>query len=64
MVKDRLVRSGLPKGKAREVRVYLSARPIERWPALYQHVGFAEVMDRGGSRHWALAGSSCERLRP
>jgi hypothetical protein len=64
MVRDRLVRAGLPKKKAKQVRIYLSKRPIQKWPATYQTLGFAEAMHRGGSFHWRLAGSRCEAVRP
>ena len=59
MVKDRLEKFGLPKAQAREVRVYLSQRPIQQWPGVYQDIGFAEVVARGGAFHWN--GHTCGR---
>lgn len=64
MVRDRLVRYGLSKAQGKKVRVYLQGRPIYQWNGLYQDIGFLEVIHRGGSHHWALAGSPCERWRP
>ncbi len=63
MVRDRLVRVGVPKPVARDVRRWLGSREIATWPALYQTVGFVEVVERGGSYHWRLAGSKCEAYR-
>ena len=62
MVADRLARHGLSKAKAREVRKALAKMPIQKWPTLYQRIGFAEVIDRGGERHWFLVGSRCNGL--
>lgn len=64
MVRDRLRRNGMPARQATAVRVMLSGLPIYRWPATYQRVGMAEVLDRGGAFHWHLSGSRCEGLRP
>ena len=61
MVADRLVHFGMPRPLARTIRLTLPTR-IERWPARLQLVGFAEVLDRGGWAHWALAGSRCDGL--
>lgn len=63
MVKDRLVRFGMPKDQAKEIRNYLASTPISRWHGLYQDIGFIEVNQRGGSYHWRLAGSRCEAFR-
>jgi hypothetical protein len=63
MVRDQLVQHGMPKAQARKVRVYLQSIPISRWPGLYQDMGFIEVVERGGSHHWRLAGSACEAYR-
>ena len=62
MVKDRLVAFGMDKQAAREWRVRLQRTPIWRWPARMQRIGHAEVLDRGGWRHWWLAGSRCNAL--
>jgi len=63
MVRDRLIRFGATHKQARTVRVWLSGHPIQQWPGLYQDMGAFEVMERGGSFHWKLAGSRCEVLR-
>jgi hypothetical protein len=63
MVRDRLVRHGLDQRQARTVRLWLTAHPIQQWPGLYQDMGAFEVMERGGSFHWKLAGSRCEAYR-
>jgi hypothetical protein len=61
MVKDRLVDFGMGTAQARKVRVYLSSRPIVRWPALYQRILFAEALARGGAlKHWS--GHTCNAL--
>lgn len=61
MVRDRLVQFGLGKAQARKVRVWLSARPIHRWPAPYQRILFAEAVERGGAlKHWS--GHTCNPL--
>ena len=68
MVADRLRDNGMPGKVARGVRVYLSERPIEDWPAVYQRIGFAAVLQAGGPdaalRHWGLSGSRCNGLVP
>lgn len=61
-VRERLVRFGMPKPAAREVRVWLSAHPIHRWPAPYQRIVFAEALDDGLWHHWS--GHTCNGLRP
>lgn len=52
MVRDRLVRFGMPKAQAREVRIWLQQRSIAQWPGWYQDIGFLEVTSRGGRHHW------------
>jgi hypothetical protein len=52
MVRDRLIRFGMPKAQAREVRLYLGARHISRWHGYWQDIGFLEVVERGGRHHW------------
>lgn len=65
IVRERLIQFGAPAGVARQVRLYLtSLRRIERWPALYQRIAFAEVLEDGGWRHWSLRGSRCNTLVP
>ena len=59
MVRDRLVRFGLPKAQAREVREWLAAHPIYQWHGLYQDAGFLEVVQRGGRHHWNGGSHSC-----
>jgi len=63
MVRDRLVRFGMPDGAARGIRLDLSATPIRRWHPVYQTIGFLEALDRGGDEHWALPHSRCEQYR-
>ncbi len=63
MVRDRLVRFGMPKDQAREVRRYLGDRPIHRWDGWLQDVLFNEVVQRGGWRHWT-GGHGCNSLVP
>lgn len=60
--RERLIRFGMPKPQAKAVRVYLSSRPIHRWPAIYQRVVFAEALDDGLWWHWS--GHTCNGLRP
>ena len=62
MVKDRLIRSGMPRAQARTVRQYLQATHISQWPGPFQDAGFAEVVERGGWFHWSLPGSRCNAL--
>lgn len=52
MVRDRLIRFGLPKAQAREIRRFLGARHIATWHGYWQQIGFLEVVHRGGSFHW------------
>ena len=59
MVRDRLVRYGLPKAQAKEVRVWLQRHPIYEWHGLYQDAGFLEVIKRGGRHHWDGGSHSC-----
>lgn len=62
MVRDRLVRFGVPNDQAKRVRVYLGARPIYQWDGFLQDVLFNEVIERGGWRHWT--GHTCNRYVP
>lgn len=59
MVKDRLVQFGMPKAQARDVREYLSTRPIQKWPGWYQDIGALEVLERGGRHHWNGGSHPC-----
>jgi hypothetical protein len=52
MVADRLVRFGLPRPDARQVRVALQRTPIHEWHGYFQDIGFLEVVERGGRHHW------------
>ena len=63
MVAKRLRDNGASKAQAKAVRVWLQGREIATWPAQYQTVGWVEVVTRGGSYHWRLAGSACEAWR-
>lgn len=64
MVRDRLIQFGMPAKQAREVRLYLSARPIYRWHGFYQDILFNEAVERDGSHHWAFGGGACDSMRP
>jgi hypothetical protein len=59
MVRDRLIRFGMPKAQAKKVRVWLDRREIATWPGWYQDIGFNEVMERGGRHHWNGGSHSC-----
>ncbi len=62
----RLKDHGLTRAQAREIRAWLRARPITKWPEPVQDVAFmASLNARGpwsGWRHWYLAGSRCNTL--
>lgn len=62
-VAARLRDHGLPKPRAAETRRWLERHHIASWPGVLQDVGFVEVLERGGSYHWRLAGSKCEAYR-
>ena len=59
MVRDRLIRFGLPRNQAREVRKWLASHPIYTWHGYFQDIAFVESISRGGWRHWA--GHTCGR---
>lgn len=59
MVRDRLVRFGMPRSEANKVRRYLGARPISEWHGYWQTIGFLEVVHRGGRHHWNGGSHSC-----
>lgn len=62
MVRDRLVRFGLPKPAAKDVRLWLGSHPIHRWPGVMQDMAFLEAVERGGAlRHWGN-GDRCDGL--
>ena len=61
MVAHRLHTHGLSKAAAAAIRRDLAATPINRWPAVYQRIGFAEVIATGGWRHWT-GGHGCNGL--
>ena len=63
MVAERLRDNGASRAQAKAVRSWLAGREIATWPAVYQTVGFVEVVTRGGAFHWRLAGSKCEAYR-
>lgn len=63
MVAERLRAYGLGAVEALHVRKYLQSVSIDRWPAGLQDVAFAAVVSKpGGTRHWWIAGSKCNRL--
>lgn len=64
MVADQLRDHGATKKQAKAVRVHLQSIPISRWPGVYQDMGFIEVAQQGGWRHWYLGGSRCNSLVP
>lgn len=65
IVRERLIQFGIPKPLARQVRIHLTRiGRIEAWPAIYQRIAFAEVLEDGGWRHWSLTGSRCDSLVP
>jgi hypothetical protein len=65
IVRERLLQFGATKRQAKAVREYLTGLGrIERWPALYQRIAFAEVLEDGLWKHWHLAGSRCNSLVP
>jgi hypothetical protein len=63
MVRERLVRHGLPAQEGARLRKYLAATPIHKWPAPLQDAGFNEVVQRGGWFHWRN-GDHCDGLVP
>lgn len=63
IVRERLIQFGMPKALARSVRVYLSRlHYIDRYPEVYQRIGFAEVLEDGEWGHWS--GHTCNGLVP
>jgi len=64
-VRERLLQFGATRTQAKAVRVYLTGLGrIEKWPALYQRIAFAEALDDGIWHHWSLTGSRCNALVP
>jgi len=63
-VQKRLIRHGVSRADAREVRVYLQRTPISRWAGVWQDVAALEALDNGGWRHWYAPGSRCNGLVP
>lgn len=65
IVRERLLQFGATRAQAKAVRIYLSGLGrIEKWPALYQRMVFAEVVEDGLWNHWTLPGSRCQGLVP
>lgn len=62
MVAERLRDHGMPAHQAKTIRITLAGKEIASWPAVYQRIGHAEVLERGGWRHWSLPGHPCQRL--
>lgn len=62
MVRERLVDHGMPKSHAKEVRMELKSKPINKWDGHWQDIGFVAVIQEGGWYHWR--GHSCNGLRP
>lgn len=63
MVRDRLVKFGMPKQEAKRVRQHLGDTPIRKWDGWWQDALFNEVVERGGWRHWS-GGKGCNALVP
>ena len=63
-VAARLREHGMPRAEAALLRGWLQDRDIASWPGALQDVGFIEVIERGGWRHWALHGSLCGHFLP
>lgn len=63
MVAARLKEFGMPKAEAKQIRITLQDTHIARWPAVYQRIGFNEVVTNNGAHHWRLPGSRCENYR-
>jgi hypothetical protein len=61
MVAHRLHEHGMARHDAAAIRRRLASLPINRWPAIYQRIGFAEVIATGGWRHWT-GGHGCNGL--
>lgn len=64
MVRDRLVRFGMPEKKAKQLRRYLGKTPIDEWSGYYQDTLAVEVLTQhGGWYHWRYF-DRCDGLRP
>jgi hypothetical protein len=65
VVSERLKQFGMPAKQRAKVRAHLfRVHYIHRYPAVYQRVAFAEVLDDGLWVHWTLPGSRCQGLVP
>lgn len=64
MVRDRLIKFGMPKPEANRVRNMLTRTPIAKWRPVYQDAAFVAIVTakRDGWRHWYLNGSRCNAL--
>ena len=62
-VQKRLIRYGVSRPQAADVRQYLAARPIYTWNGLWQDMAAFETLESGGWHHWAN-GDRCDRLVP
>jgi hypothetical protein len=62
-VASRLRQHGMPVGVSYRSRNWMRQHQIADWPGVLQDVGFVEVLARGGSSHWRLRGSRCEKSR-
>ena len=63
MVAGRLKDHGMPGSHAKSVRVYLEAKPINKWDGMWQDIGHNAVMEAGGWYHWK-GGEGCNSKRP
>lgn len=64
MVRDRLIRFGMPKKDAKALRRELEFTPIDEWSGYLQDVLAVEVLTQhDGWYHWKY-NDKCDRLRP
>jgi hypothetical protein len=65
IVAERIQKFGATKRQADTLRAFLwDIKKIEKYPAMYQRIAFAEVISDGAWHHWTLRGSSCQKLVP
>lgn len=62
MVADQLKDHGMPKKKAKQVRLHLQSKPIDQWDGHFQDAGAIEVLQQGGWFHWRH-GDKCDGKR-
>jgi len=63
VISERLGQFGMAAKQRAKVRTYLfRVHYIHKYPAVYQRIAFAEVLDDGLWVHWYLAGSRCNGM--